>query len=287
MVWQAFADDSGNNNQQRVYTLSGFMAPAEDWARFSDAWQAQLDRTDCGPALEYFKFGESRRLREQFNETRGWTAALRDARVADLARTVTDHAKHLINAKIQHDHFDKLIKIVPVFQRSLSVDHPYILLVGGLVQAIGLIHEAAGLTEPIECIFDHQQGFETETHEIWREWRSSVRNRINGSQILGELHFRDDKEQGFLPLQAADMLAGAARHFHLTEERLPELETLLTLPGHSREYSGDEIRNLALSMTEEVFNIWDANPTYPHPREYDKSRARALRRKTRGDRGKP
>ena len=81
-VLQAAIDDSGSDLRGPPYVLGGYLAKAEEWAKFSDEWEVVRDAT---PAISYFKLSEANRLEEQF---KGWTREDADKKVLSLAKVI-------------------------------------------------------------------------------------------------------------------------------------------------------------------------------------------------------
>jgi hypothetical protein len=131
MVLQAFVDDSGNDPQDEYLVLAGFVASVLEWIKFSDAWQAELDKS---PKLKYFKMTEAHSLRGQFDRNLGWTESERDKRVRKFARIAAQYAHLRISTAIRHEHFEKYIKGLAVPERKLSSDSPYFLLFTHLIR---------------------------------------------------------------------------------------------------------------------------------------------------------
>ena len=63
---QAVIDDSGNESNQQIFVLAGFVAPAENWIAFSLGWDRALKEAPI--PLDDFKFTEATRLRGQFDK---------------------------------------------------------------------------------------------------------------------------------------------------------------------------------------------------------------------------
>ncbi len=57
LVLQVYIDDSASKDG-KIFVLAGYIAPAENWAAFSNEWQAILDEE---PRLERFKMHEMAR----------------------------------------------------------------------------------------------------------------------------------------------------------------------------------------------------------------------------------
>ena len=279
MVLQAVIDDSGNEPNQKLYVLGGFLSTQERWAAFSDEWQAVLDRPTPTP-LEFYKFTQSRALKKQFSDKRGWTDQHRNERVEALARVAVKHAMRRFEVSMRHKDFD-LVRAVPVFERKQLSDHPYGFLALHVVATVATIAVVSGLTDPIDFIFDSQGGFEAELQGLWRahegEWRSPM-----GTAHIGKVFFHD--EQRFRPLQAADMWAGCVRHGMTTNIALPETNIIgLGLSGVSEHMDREAVRRFALRLLSEAERRSAAEPHYPlesfDPEKH--KRKRKLNRKPR------
>jgi hypothetical protein len=81
LMLQAFIDDS---QEDPVFVMAGYIAPAERWALFSDRWKTILE---IAPRLEYFKMKEAYARRGQFN---GWSEERRNQRASDLYTVIED-----------------------------------------------------------------------------------------------------------------------------------------------------------------------------------------------------
>jgi hypothetical protein len=68
MVLQASIDDSGNEPSSPIYYLAGFVTTHQQWANFSDEWQAALNES---PKLAYFKMSEAEHFRGEFSKKKG------------------------------------------------------------------------------------------------------------------------------------------------------------------------------------------------------------------------
>jgi hypothetical protein len=202
---QAIIDDSGSEPQSRVFVLGGFAASAADWARFAIEWQAVLD---LPPKLDYFKMAEAANFRGQFSAKHGWTEAKRDKRLRECSQVILNHARIRIQTGTRNDHFEKYIKSLPVPERKLSIDTPYVLLFSQVILAMATFGDQLGIKEPCDFIFDEQKGFSKEALESWITIKTllAASKRSDLGKFIGSPPiFRDDKH--FLPLQAADFYA--------------------------------------------------------------------------------
>ncbi len=270
-LMRAFFDDSGNEPQQHVYVLAGLLAKYDHWAEFADKWQAVLDET---PKLEFYKFGESRRLKGQFE---GWTEDARNERVHKLATLIADHALCGVYSATEHKLFEHYMRSVPVPDRKLTSDHPYPTLVAHATGAVGALASTNKWRDRIDFIFDTQQGFEPEIQNMWRGFRVDWRNG-EGSPNLGHVTFEDDTE--FLPLQACDMLAGCVRHAIMKQEILPEFQVIRKKVLLQESLLDEqELRLTRLMLLGSLGTFQRENPTTPlysfDPETASRSRKRA------------
>jgi hypothetical protein len=190
---QAVVDDSGSEPNSQFFVLAGFIASANNWAAFSDEWQAALDQT---PRLEYFKMKEAIRLKDQFDEKHGWTDELRDDRIATFCRIIQSRAAIRIHAKIQHSHFNKHIRSLPIPNRMLFSDTPYTLLFQQLILAVAVRGDLFGLTTPCDFIFNEQEGFSAEIQSQWPTFKETIRrnSRSDLPTLVGDMPiFRNEK----------------------------------------------------------------------------------------------
>lgn len=213
MSLQAYFDDSGSDTaSDNFFVLAGYITTVAKWAKFSDEWQACLDRS---PGAAYFKSTEAMHLRGEFRLDKGWTRELRDERVVELAHIIWRHCPIALSAVVRHQDFADTIATLPMFsgEKTISNRHPYTFLWYHLLSEIWLNGHTFGLGKgPCDCIFDKQLGFEAEAYRFWQTLEEAMGKPpvppwfdwIGSAPI-----FRDDKN--FLPLQAADLLAWANR----------------------------------------------------------------------------
>ena len=225
MIINPCIDDSGSDPGQSHFVLGGYLAPAEEWLRFSDEWQTMLD---CEPRIRYFKLKEAVRLKDQFrvleNPGQGdhrarFTSELRDRRV-ELAFSIIK--KYAIGGIVHvmprtlHEEFIRG-KVAP------AMDNPY--LPGFFDITLGLAVRQKSLfpNDVFEFVFDYQSKLGDVAGDWYRRFRAILppehQEHLGANPI-----FRDDVN--FYPLQAADTLAWIMRRKHYDQ-----LEGL-HLPAH-------------------------------------------------------
>ena len=82
---KVFIDESGNNPQDVVFLMAGWVADVETWESFSDDWDSVLRRP---PAISYFKHHEAKAQSEQFE---GFTPKQADRKILELALVIDRH----------------------------------------------------------------------------------------------------------------------------------------------------------------------------------------------------
>lgn len=279
MIFQAVIDDSGNEPNQKVYVLGGFLARADHWAAFTDQWHAQLLRPDPAP-LDFYKFTQARALKGQFSEKRGWTTDIRDERSQALAKVVANFAFRRFEVSLKHEHFERYVRSVPVFERQLISDHPYLFMAGHVISSVATLAILDGIEDQIDFIFDEQTGHSEELFRFWPSWKRH--DSPWGRPNIGRLIF--DDETKFLPLQAADMWAGCVRHGLMTNVALPETNILgLGVPGLSEHMDEKDLRDFGARLLSEAERRSAAEP-HRALEEFDAetaARTRKLNRKPR------
>ena len=204
MSIQAYIDDSRSDTGDQRLVLAGFINTAEKWARFSDAWYAELRRA---PSIEYFKMVEAAGLRGEFG---GWTMEDRDNKVADLARIIRHWEPATVHSSVSQRQVREIIH--PVAPYGLRDAYAYAFEALLIPTAIHQVQHRKDLMQvPIDFVFDNQEGMGQRAKELYQAIRLNQPKAVQ-NVLSAEPAFRDDK--AVMPLQAADMLAWhIRRHF--------------------------------------------------------------------------
>jgi len=221
---QAYIDESGIKGTDAVFVLAGFIARAERWAAFSDAWKEHLSDP---PSIEYLKMNEAVKLDGQF---RFWDAEARDRKLAGCVAIIQEYAPdcgiYFINDLVAWE------KIVPQnFVKSLS--DPQFMGFHAIILAVCNEVMDSGTKEELEIIFDEHLIFGPRVslwYPVIKEMIQTTKDpRVHDvSSIMPTMPmFKDDRK--FIPLQAADMLAWFLRTTF--RDRVPGLETVWRKPA--------------------------------------------------------
>lgn len=199
---QAFADDSGNIGDTRMLTLCGVFGEADEVTRFSTEWAAVLAEA---PSVAYFKLGEFIHGSGEFGRL---NRATREKKAIALAGVLRRHRMTGFGAATDLAAFKGTYALAKGSDASIPLFMPYQTVVASLAQGFwGL-----GVREPFEMTFDSNAVLEPIIRAFYAYIREPMRRTLEeaGALLPSDVLFRDDKQ--FMPLQAADMLAGLQRH---------------------------------------------------------------------------
>jgi hypothetical protein len=196
---KAYVDDSHvGDKRSAAYVLAGWCAPARDWLKFSDDWNAVLR---MNPRIRYFKFDEAMNFNGEFN---GLSEPSRNEKIKLLVNVLAEHAPlgmaSILPTRIYEGIFGQS---GPGVMRN-----PYGLLFFGVVGRLVRHYNLAGVTpQKIDFIFDYQPG--GKMGEIQRGWDDFIKWAPEADRKFLHNHppsFLDDKQ--IVALQAADLHAG-------------------------------------------------------------------------------
>ena len=208
--YQAYIDDSGGKGQGHWMALSGLFGEAGAFADLADKWELNLAGPYPPGAIRYFKMDDAVSKNGEF---RHWSDANRDAKVWQLARLLDRGDLIQIGALLDLHAFEKFapqwrhIKEPKIYS---SMDEPYVLLAQQVFTTAITEAVARQATTPMDIFFDiHTRFRETLTRSFEDMLEIESANPERRAVMPYHLTMRDDQE--FLPLQAADLLAGELR----------------------------------------------------------------------------
>lgn len=193
MPIQAFIDDSGVKGQGRFFVFGGLMSEAETWFAFSDAWKTTLQ--DEG--LERYKMDDAvkRYKRAPGDE---------DRRMRQFIGLINKYPVRAFYCAVEWKPFDDV--------GGGTLQKPYRdLYLWPFITTIEIVCRElllAGETERSEIIFDEHRIFAPRMQEHWPAMRQLFPVEFQSVLPTNPL-FRTDDE--FMPLQAADLIAGLVR----------------------------------------------------------------------------
>ena len=193
MPIQAFIDDSLEKDE--VLILAGYIASADAWAKFSQEWQERLDMSPRWASFKMNSIGASRD--EARWERAGW-----------FYRVIEDHALNFVAIAVK---IGPLRDVVRKLGLPEYLENPYILGFRALIDFTIQFQHELGITEPIDFIFD-ERGEKNSVRNGFEVFKQTCRVDLK-SRIGREPRF--EKDEDFLPLQAADLLAWHVRRHWL------------------------------------------------------------------------
>lgn len=210
MKYQAFIDDSGGKRQGRWMALSGLFGEATAFADLADKWERNLAGPYPPGRISYFKMDEAVTKTGEFNS---WSDEHRDAKVWQLARLIDRDDLLQIGALLSIGAFEKFAPMWRQFKEPKvysSMDEPYVLLAQQVFTTAITEAVARHASTPMDIFFDIQTRFKETLNRAFNDMLEMESTYPERRAVMPHhLMMRDDRE--FLPLQAADLLAGELR----------------------------------------------------------------------------
>lgn len=205
---QSYADDSCSNTGDRLLFMGGLVGTAENWANFSDDWEAALKRT---PSIAYLKMVEAQNLKGEF---RHWKEAARNEKLLDLAAVIRRYPLLTFQMSVGQKAFREYVS--PHAPRAIA--KPHFVTNFQVISGISQYFMDQGV-KGIEFIFDQQEGVDADVLLFFEYMSKNIPDSAR-ELISGFPQFRNDKE--LMPLQAADMVAWTVRRAdQMGEDSLP------------------------------------------------------------------
>jgi hypothetical protein len=197
VMLQAYIDDSRSQiGDQRLF-FAGYVATADEWIAFSDAWDAALREK---PAIDYFKMSEANGRGGCF---RKFSVSERNKKVFRMAQVVKQFAAMPLHTSISTEDFNEIVKPVAPY----PMHTPYFPLCYSIIHGVAHIHQRLGIKQKCDIIFDDHPGLANRVLPLFELF--AAEEEMWGELLTGPPSFRDDKE--VLPLQAADLFAWHVR----------------------------------------------------------------------------
>jgi hypothetical protein len=210
VILRGYIDESADDV---VFVLAGFVAPAEEWAKFSDSWEAALRMT---PRISILKTNDAMRLNGEF---RGWTEETRDEKLRLLYSVIDDHVSFGVSSVVP---IEPLKRIFGTGIFAKAAVNPYYHALPNLISDVARHQIKIGMKEKIDFVFDERVMEQGKILSIWtrlfEDAPSDVKPMLGGTPAFK----RDDD---VLPLQAGDLEAWWLRRRWLEKLKgLPRLE---------------------------------------------------------------
>lgn len=185
--------EGGTLGASPVVVMGGFVAKTEQWAMFSDEWQAVLDRHN----IDCFHMTDFNSGQKQF---KGMKDNEKDILIDQLIRVITIRARVGIIAYFHVEDYRAVINEMP----ESYIVKPYAVCSLACMDMVRRWASERGYTEPIPYVFDRGARYSGEFNVAYN---LHLKDYAAASQefLLGTFALEDKKR--FKPLQAADVLA--------------------------------------------------------------------------------
>jgi hypothetical protein len=210
---QAHIDDSGWDGVSPAFVLAGYLAKKEQWDVFSHAWQQVLDQPEPR-TLPYLKTKDAWRLNKKDSTFYGWTEQQRDSRLIDFIKVINRNVMHGIVSVVP---IEPYVRIMARRFKLEPLDRPYFVSFFGVMRSLLLLMQRLNLDDRVAFIFD-TQGNEPRSL-LHTQYDIFLGAAPPGVKELSAGPPRFEKEEEFLPLQAADMIAWHARRYYYELEQ--------------------------------------------------------------------
>lgn len=198
-MFQAFFDES---EVDPVYLIAGWVGTAEEWTKFSVAWNAVLAGD---PPIRYFRHHDAKMLKGEFE---GWSNEDAQAKVDALVKVICDHEmygvttglntktwKQAFQSELSPKRLKGLLKFTHHYQ---SCFHSAVAMV--MQRQLELGHAS----DIVDLVFDQQDGLLKDSIKHYSQFKILFPPAVQ--KIAGEISVGNDKDTP--ALQGADLLAG-------------------------------------------------------------------------------
>lgn len=199
---KVFIDESSDN--KKIFLMSAWMASAEEWECFSDAWDRELG---FDKPIKYFKNHEAMALDGEFL---GWKEKDRDSKVLAMAKVIAKYKLKGFIGGVHLPNFDSIFEtsIVPkkVLRSIITFTEPYHWACNCIISGIlgYQIVIAKNYTEQVDFVFDDGVTALDDCMANYKKLLAVLPEKARA--IAGTIIPGNDKK--IVALQAADLLAG-------------------------------------------------------------------------------
>jgi hypothetical protein len=215
-----YIDDSADH---KTFVLAGYVAPADEWVRFSEAWQEALDGP---PSVTHLKTVDAMSPKP-VGVFHGWTRAAVDQKLEQLYSIIDAHVSYEVSAVVVLADLEKVFGDAPLPKRAKD---PFYLAISSLISGVARlqVQQEQPTDEVVDWVFDETVKKQGRFIAVWDMLKATapmdIRHMIGGTPA-----FRKDFDKAYparsvLPLQAADMEAWWLRR--RWQEKLQGLDRL-------------------------------------------------------------
>lgn len=204
-----YVDESESDG---VFAMAGFVAPAEEWAKFSEAWDAVLAAAPKATGL--FKAKEVMRRRPS-GAFWGMSDKQRNEKLESLYSVIDACASYSVYSIV---HLEPLQRLTATYGFRKQAADPYYHALSEIIIGVAKIQVAQGASadEKVDWVFDEHKNA-GRVSEIWGAVIHDAPNPYVKRMLAGAPNFRRDDD--VRPLQAADLEAWWMRRRGLEQLR--------------------------------------------------------------------
>jgi hypothetical protein len=199
-MFQAFFDES---EVDAVYLVAGWVATAEEWAKFDAAWNAVLS---ADPSIGYFRHHDTKMLKGEFE---GWSNEDAQAKLAALVKVICDHEMYGVTTGLNTTTWKQAFQSDTLSPRRLKgllkfTHHYQSCFHSAVAMVMQRQLELNHTSDIVDLVFDQQDGLLKDSIKHYSQFKSLFPVAVQ--KIAGEISVGNDKDTP--ALQAADLLAG-------------------------------------------------------------------------------
>lgn len=236
VILQAHIDES---EDAEAFVMAGYVASAEEWAKFSDDWDAALA---ADPAVPFLKTSQAM-LKIPGGPFWGLTAEQRNAKLERLYAVIDKYVFFEVSSVVL---MEPLKRIFLTEEFGPQAANPYYHGLMSLIDGVIRRQIQCGMKERIDFIFDNGRHEADRILEMWGAVIHDAPDYVK-EMVGGTPTFRPDTgPDGLRPLQAADLEAWwTRRRWREKLHRIPRLEypwTPTAIPGVMSFLGEDELK---------------------------------------------
>jgi hypothetical protein len=217
MVFQAYIDDS--YRPDGMFVLGGYIASAENWAKFASEWEELLTWGGVlhKSGVKVFKMNEMMQSTERME------------RIPAFRKVAEKHALLSVSCSFEMAAHRRALSRIYVPGKPIDFGwfrNPYLFCFRALMDKFHnskqMFEQFLALDEPVNFVFDEQ----TEKKMVLEAWESYLAARPMGYRDLYGSTPKFENDLVYLPLQAADLWAGQTRIWKESGEFEAEMDAL-------------------------------------------------------------
>jgi Protein of unknown function (DUF3800) len=215
LVLTCYLDDSGKDPQNRVTTLAGYVARDTAWEKFETQVEPIFDRAKV-------KVLHARELEESDGDFRGWKVLNKQAFVARMCRTLSDHSMLGVSISVVKDTYKRRAKESGRKRTVTPYTYGFNTIIDWLLRDIrtGRAVWNEGLALVLECGHENNPEAEEQFYKIRKQ--HTIEHILRSSSFVPKEHCR--------AIQMADLFA------FYTRRDSAALEKAFRLRNNPRDY---------------------------------------------------